>query len=1108
MGFRFVLGRAGAGKTYHCLASIARLMSDDRREATELVLLVPEQATFQTEYALARFLPRRGFARCHVLSFSRLARMVFGEVGGPGGNPLDEPGRMMLLAWSFLQNRDKLAILGRARLSAELVRRIYQSIRELRALRIGPQELSEYARALASDGGYRSRTAEKIRDLSVLYEDYRRRTGKGLVDMAEYLDEAARLLPLSPTLRHAVVWVDGFADFTPQQIHLLRALARVATHMEVALCLDPDGSSASAPISTSEAAWAQEGGFSQLFGPTLDTYRRLSQNMEQAGVQVLPPVLLRPEVPPRFKDSPELRLIESRLFGSKKATGEASPFETTCLTGDTPYADSPRALRIVRAPSPPAEVLAAAEHILSLAGDHGIPFGQIAVIADLEIYGDLISGTFQAHGIPVFLDRKVAASCHPLAKLLRYAIEAAVSGFEPEAISRLHNTGLSRARGDVARRAVTRFRHRLERAAGAAGSLTARQTIHPAAATEALRELLDELDVAGTLSGWAREAVEAGDLLEAFRHRRAWSNTCALIEELEDIITEPVSLSAFATLLLIGLDSLTLGFIPPALDQVVVGPVDRSRRSDVAAACLLGVNQGSFPTRLRHGDLLSETDRHVLFDAGAQVLPAKTYLTSWARYLSYIAVTRPSRYLWLSYSTSDSRGRPGYPSGVIRAILRMFPDLVEEEVSAGQRQNLTANATGETIEPRPEGSPESRLKERVEAPFSLGASPDTPLAESPALPPGSFPGVSRAGSAATTLAVEPTMLTQLQAEVRALSVTQLEEYAFCGFFWFCRRVLGLKPEEPARLVRLAVGTAVHRALSGFVLAAREEGLDWDALEIPRVLALARKALDNAFKEAASPFLLSSDPANKYLTSKAREQVERVALLTAIDLKRTGFRPYAVEMEFELDFALLPALIRPGKLPSTLPPLKGRIDRVDVRVQEDTVLVRVVDYKTAPTYFKKADLEKGLSLQLPLYLLAALNETASAFRRNGRPFLPLPAGMFYVPVLKPARFLQAPPAENEGTEEAATGEELEADGVAAEDVVSLPQGAPLGPGARTVSRASLQELLALAAAKAAELTERIASGEVRRSGLEQGSQRPCVRCPYLAICQPARSRSEP
>ncbi|MBQ6322439.1 MAG: PD-(D/E)XK nuclease family protein, partial [Lachnospiraceae bacterium] len=52
-------------------------------------------------------------------------------------------------------------------------------------------------------------------------------------------------------------------------------------------------------------------------------------------------------------------------------------------------------------------------------------------------------------------------------------------------------------------------------------------------------------------------------------------------------------------------------------------------------------------------------------------------------------------------------------------------------------------------------------------------------------------------------------------------------------------------------------------------------------------------------------------------------------------------------------------------------IQGRIDRIDLCRQDQTVYVKIIDYKSGNTGFDLADVYHGLSLQLALYMSAAL-----------------------------------------------------------------------------------------------------------------------------------------
>src|ERR1041385_5809861 len=75
MHVRFVLGPAGSGKTFRCLAEArqALLASPD---GDPLLLVAPKQTTYQLERQLLTDPALPGYTRLEILSFERLADFV------------------------------------------------------------------------------------------------------------------------------------------------------------------------------------------------------------------------------------------------------------------------------------------------------------------------------------------------------------------------------------------------------------------------------------------------------------------------------------------------------------------------------------------------------------------------------------------------------------------------------------------------------------------------------------------------------------------------------------------------------------------------------------------------------------------------------------------------------------------------------------------------------------------------------------------------------------------------------------------------------------------------------------------------------------------------
>ena len=95
MGLRFIIGPAGSGKTQYIIDSVIEgLLRDgsasqgpeagpfDILSKPPVLIIVPDQATFQMEKAILEDGRIRGFMNLHVLGFRRLGLKVLDEVGG------------------------------------------------------------------------------------------------------------------------------------------------------------------------------------------------------------------------------------------------------------------------------------------------------------------------------------------------------------------------------------------------------------------------------------------------------------------------------------------------------------------------------------------------------------------------------------------------------------------------------------------------------------------------------------------------------------------------------------------------------------------------------------------------------------------------------------------------------------------------------------------------------------------------------------------------------------------------------------------------------------------------------------------------------------------
>ncbi|MFS8514951.1 MAG: hypothetical protein LOD87_14710, partial [Planifilum fulgidum] len=204
---------------------------------------------------------------------------------------------------------------------------------------------------------------------------------------------------------------------------------------------------------------------------------------------------------------------------------------------------------------------------------------------------------------------------------------------------------------------------------------------------EAIARLLEDLGVPDRLREWRQDAWKAGRITEAREHEQAWQAVAGFLTEFAAVFRdEHMGPEEAGRILRGGLEQLRLGLIPPSLDQVLVGTVDRSRQPDVRVTFLMGANEGVFPGHPPEDPIFPDEDRQTLHAVGLELSADSRMRLFHERYLTYIALTRPRERLYVTFSHSDGMGRERKPSPIVLRLRRMFPDVKVISYPAAQQE--------------------------------------------------------------------------------------------------------------------------------------------------------------------------------------------------------------------------------------------------------------------------------------------------------------------------------------------------------------------------------------------------------------------------------------
>jgi len=1122
---------------------------------------VPEQATFQMEQALLKGGKLKGYNRAYVMSFQRLALQVLAQTQPPQAAILSEMGKQMVLRRLLQELSGRLKIFERLGQSSGFIAQLSRMLSELRYYQKLPDDLRRQEQELReSERAEELPLADKLGDLAVIYEGYLNYLAGRFIDPDEFLDLMGQRCREAAILQGARLWVDGFSSFTPQQYTALAAIISCVRRTELSLCLDPAGRGF-------EIANKPDGTISEtdLFHLTLETYQRLVRLFKERQINLEKPLLLplsakQGVVMPRFAKSRQIGMLEQNIF-SFADRGDSA--------GDGGVGDSSEiaeeGIVIVEAAHRRAEIAAAAGQIVRLCRDKGYRFRDIAVILrDFQDYQQLLEAAFEDYGIPYFMDQRRSVQHHPLVEFLRCGLGVLVSDFKSEEVFNYLKTDLapldravvdalenyalahgidgqqwytekvwqerkdsaifaaageeeeSKATVDDFRRQAVAPLVRMRKGLWGSSEFAAEAKLPVRKITTLLVELLEELGVGKTLGEWYRQAKDAGQLDAAQTHEQLYSDVMDLLDDLVEALDGcEVTLGQYAEILNSGLEQMTLRLVPPAMDQVLVGTIERSRHPQIRAAFVLGVNEGGFPKVSTPEAFFSDGQRAKLMRAGFELAAGSTEKLLHERYLAYIAFTRPRELLWVSYPLADEKGSKLNPSRLIEDIQNAVKGSRMVRAADNDGADSSSISTAAQLGLQLAGAfSQARVGLPVEEVWGE-------LYRYGRRRPGLADIIDRSlagGGYRNDASLDKEIVERLYPQELCSSVSRLESFAACPFQYFANYVLNLQPREELKLAAPDLGGFYHECLCEIFRRMQQREITWQAITDDRLNAIIRQVTETVIEQNYKVAQLwEKAQRNRYLLQSAVERLKGFCRSLRSMAQAGDFVQEYAELEFGFDegAAAWEIAIAGGRRLV----LRGKIDRVDTSRGEGGELgIRIIDYKSSAKSFAYAGFYHGLTLQLVSYLQVMQENYQKKEKSVVRP-----AAALFVPINRQGTSHDEPPPATLWAGDGAAEQEIvhKASGIINRDwMARLDRTVEPGRISKyfnfgitkegavrdqkrsgVVSPDELKGMLNYCRGKLAELSGGILSGNIAVSPYRVGeNQRPCPYCDFKTFCR--------
>ncbi|MBW5444904.1 helicase-exonuclease AddAB subunit AddB [Cohnella sp. CFH 77786] len=1141
MPLRLVTGRSGSGKTRYVLDEIRGKLREDP-QGPPLILLVPEQATFQAEQAMVGTPGLGGFMRAQVLSFRRLAFRIMQETGGLAMVPIHDNGKAMLLHKVLETRRNELRLFRGGASETGLIAGLNDLLTEWKRYAISSDKLAETSEngALARSASDSPLLADKLHDLAMIYGDMERELAGRWMDGEDMLGRLAGGAASSEWLAEAEIWLDGFHGFTPGELAVIEGLMRRAKRVTVALTVDKPFLAGETPDEL------------HTFHKAAETSARLCELAEACGIPVEPPVHLEPEVSPRFSGNPVLAFLE-RNWERRSAVWQG---DDVWLRPERPECG----LSLHAASNRRAEAEAAVRDILRRVREEGFRWRDAAVfVRRMEDYADLLSSVFSDYGIPCYLDGKSSVSHHPLVEFVRSALECVTGGWKSEAVFRCAKTDLlGTPDGRVTRDAIDRLenyalaagidgwkwhddrmwrplsRGDLEEEEGTGGVETAPNRLLPvrdallkplkalenrlakADSTRALCEglylFLEETGAADALESRSREDAAAGQPGRAAVHRPLWDGVMNLLDQLVELMgdTKP-DLRLFAGMVDSGLEELKLGAVPPSLDAVLIGSPERTRIDRLKFVYFLGVSDGVLPMRIPENGLLSENERELLAETGLRMAPGSRRRLLDERFLAYLAFTAPSGHLWISWPLADDEGSGLLPSEWIRRLKRRFPAVpVQTEAAEPQPGDPEEVQLAHAVHPgRALTHVLARLRQlrNGEKPSSGWWSVYNWLSEQEAWRSRLKRLVSSLNyrNEEKPLSADTSLL--LYGDRLLASVSRMERFVACPFRHFASHGLRLRERRLYRVDAPDIGQLFHAALRQTTEKLFAQNVTGDAGLWQREAAAA---VERLLPKVQSQILLSSHR-HGVMARKLRDIVAQASAMLGEQARLSAFRPVGLELGFGPDAPLPPLSLDLGG--GRTMDIAGRIDRVDAAETPEGLLLRIMDYKSGAVKLKLEEVAHGLTLQMLTYLDVVVTHAPHWL---GRPAEPAGVLYFHVrnPLLPTSNGMSAAEAQAamfrqfrmqglvlaDGDAVKRMDVSLEGNGKSSVVPVEFKKDGTFSSRSQIADRGQWAVLRSSVRGQIRKIGKRIASGDVAIAPYRMDKRSPCAHCEYRPVCQ--------
>ncbi len=974
MALQMVVGRAGAGKSHYLYKNLIDKSLEYRNK--NCIALVPEQFSMETQKQILTMHPNYGSFNIEVTSMTRLAYTVFEKQGFSGYKVMDELGKTLVMRKVLEQCKNSLSIYKNKTSMPGFAEKMKTIVSELKQYGIDNNVLEN----MMEDCSAKPLLKHKLKDVEIINNAFNDYINEKVITAEDVLSIFCKHIPDSEFIKNTYFYIDGFTGFTPIQYQVIELLIKHSSGVKICITLPED-----------EIATLNNFNKYELFHLSKDTINNILNITDSNNVEVEDMVVVgKNEAPYRIRNNKELIFAEKNIFRTRNIKK---------------YKENCNAVEIHSLSNPRDEAAFVAGRISELIIDKGYRYNDIAVITgDMEGYYRYIEEEFSKNNIPAFIDHKRNIASNPFIDGIKAAIEVVEKDFSYETVFHLIRLGflpIDKEVADLMENYVLQSGRRRFKSYNSEWikvykgfSKENLETINEGRKilvdiisplrdrikknnctvleyTKAVYDFVVSNDMQRKIDNYRIMFENQGEINRAKEFEQVYATIITLFERIVELMGEEVmSLKEYKQILQAGFESVKVGIIPPGLDTIMVGDIERTRLKDTKKIIFfMGVNDGCIPKSGQAGGIITDSDREFLEGSDYRLAPTATDNVFKQKFYLYSIFAKPTEKICLSFSKSGQDGSTMRKSYLINTLLNLFENLKIEDEDRNRtdiKNIITKHKALDYLSQNIYRFYKGENSKEVEKLLNILIDDEKDRKYVELM-------IKGATYKSKNPVLDENVARKLYGNRENIGITRLECYAACAYSQFLSNGLKLGERKKFEIAAFDIGNLYHYAIKDFFDTVNKKNIKWADLDNNTADKIMSVCIENVMKEYDND-ALNDIASSMFIRKQVRDISTETINVLVSHIKAGKFLP----KEYELKIA------------------HGRIDRVDTYEEGNNIFVRVIDYKSGNKTFNVSETFFGLQMQLMVYLKDAVD-----YEKNNNPDKNVyPAGGLYFHVHNP------------------------------------------------------------------------------------------------------------